>query len=288
MSKKIKISILILIAILASAIIIFYIASNTVKSCSNNILTIDKIKENYKTEKIKDIKQFIGNSGIQYALVSYEDKYKMNAFDIYNLKTGDRDILPINPYKVTLENINNENEIVFFANGEDYNTSHSTFPFKITCYRNAENVKSNMDFYCYYNKNLYLQIDKKVTLGSNKYSLLSDITLTFNGLDVLFGPLPGNEVNFFADQAYIPETKTQYIKEKNQFIITFSHTAFNKELLKNKVLKYDSNLYYKSIEMIQDDTNAALVINLTDTKTTYNIEVIHLKNELPFARVNFK
>lgn len=278
-------------AILASALIIFYIASSTVKYGSKNVFTIEKIKENYKTEKINDIKQFIGNSGMQYALVSYVDKYKMNAFDIYNLKTGDRDILPVNPYKVTLENINNENEIVFFANGEDSNTCHTIFPFKITCYRNDENIKSNMDFYCYYNKNLYLQIDKNVAmgcLGCDKNSLLSDITLTFNGLDVLFKPLPGDEGSFFADQAYIPETKTQYVKGKNQFIITFSHTTFSKELLKNKVLKYDFNLYYKSIEMIQEDTNASLVINLIDTETTYYIEAIHLKNELPFARVNFK
>ena len=51
---------------------------------------------------------------------------------------------------------------------------------------------------------------------------------------------------------------------------------------------YDSNLYYKSNEMIQDGANAALVINLIDTETTYNIEVVHLKNELPFARIIFK
>lgn len=289
MSNKVKLSILTFIFILTAILFALYLSSNRTKPSHSNALTIDMIKSNYKSNSVKDIKEFKAKSGVSYALVNFIDEYNINSYEIYNLKTGARDIIPTNPYKVTLDELVDESYFVFLANGENNERPNITFPFKLRL-KYYENEPYEKKFHSDHEV-LYLPVDKSVTMGCDKdvKSQVYDIKPTLTGLEILFGPINDDSI-YFADAAYIPITTTQYIKENNQLVFNFSNTNLAEKLQKNPKLIDNTNTYYNSIEITQKGTNSSLILNLKDKKTTYNIELSNLETrpELPYAKINFK
>lgn len=236
---------IIFISFLVCTIAIVYFSTKT-KLRDNNVLTLDNIKQNYKTKPIKSIKQFSSH----YVLVNIVEDNK-DLFEVYNLKTGDRDILPTLPYKVTISKIFDENKIEFLANGESYESSNTTFPFKIICTRNVENVKSNFDFITSY-ESLYLNAEENVTLGRNVKSVINEINLLLNGLEILFGPANKDDIGHFSDVTNIPLINTQYIKEILLVMIHLSIKIFSRiqNLYMAQIYIMNQLSYQKAIKIV--------------------------------------
>lgn len=264
--------------IIAALLFISCNNKNVPSISSHDLLTIEKIKENYKNQEIKQIKQF----GKTFALAEVKDDQNKNFFELYNLETGERNMLPTLPYKVSLSEIIDENNIKFICDGENYESNTKTFPFVLNCVRNSANNKGHSDFYALI-KPSYLQMDKKISLGRNVSSIISDIKPSLNGVEILFAPAKDNDVEFFSDQTNIPLTTTEYINDKKQLLLKFSNTSTSL----NKLIKDSSSIYYKSIEVESKDNITTITINLKDNIATYNIEIDRLYNNLPFAKLKF-
>lgn len=95
------------------------------KSIYINGGTMEKIKEKYTTEnigKVVDISTYQN-----YVLVEYSnDSAISQGFDLYNLKTGDRDIMPLNS-KARVFQFASSDYIVFESDGVNPLNGHRFF-----------------------------------------------------------------------------------------------------------------------------------------------------------------
>lgn len=283
MKKQSRLLISLLVIIIISTILASCTNTNKKDIPLSTPLTIDKIKDNYKGQQIKELKQF----GDNFVLAEVIDSSNRNFFELYNLKTSDCDTLPTLPYKVSLSEIISENNIEFMSDGDNYESSVKTFPFKIKCFRTAENTNGNLDFYAL-REAAYLPTDTIVTLGKDIKAVISDVKTSLNGVEILFSPADKDDTSFFADETNIPLTDTELIKDKNQIRFKFKNTSIDNNLSINKIIKTDSNLYFKSIELISNDNASNIIINLNTSISAYNIEIDRLSNNLPFAKIRFK
>lgn len=252
---------------------------------NNNKLTLDDIKANYTGGEKGQVVNITTYS--QYALVEYTNGADLRCYDWYNLKTGDKDALPIQPYNAKLERIKNENDILFTTDGVITLNGHKYFPEIIECYRGKEVADYDGDFYRTMHS-IYLKITQGFDMGVKSNEAIADIKVSLKGVEVLFQPMKGEEAMFYADYTTVPPTKTSYDKSKNQFIVEFKNTYINKAYDKPKIS--EQNRYINSVDIERDGSNTVLVINLKDTAKYYTIDFSHLEptiDDFPYLDFNF-
>ncbi len=142
-------------------------------------LTIDEIKKGYEGRPIKNITQFKDN----YVLVEWQKPTLANRFDLYNLETGEKDILPTAPYYVSLPEIVNEYRFVFLADGRNHISSHRDFPFLIECRMDRiEPIYGTRFSYKY--KPMYFSLAHEVEFGFLKNQIISEIAIRPNNIKI--------------------------------------------------------------------------------------------------------
>lgn len=244
---------------------------------ASSVLTLDKIKEKYKNEGIGEIVRTYDYKN--YILVKYLNVASMECFDLYNLETGDRDIL----------SVGSEAEIFSFASGDrlelkatglDQFSGIKGFPYYIVCNRVEEVTGSENDFHVG-KRVLYKRINEEEEFGVKRDGMLSDLKVTLTGFEMEFGPQNGKEMDFYAGSVTIQAMKTSYDKAKNQFLIELINTTVSPEMLKKAI--GEQNRYIDSIEVRENGSNSLITVNLKDTCKFYTAEL----EQAEFPRVRF-
>lgn len=256
--------------------------NNEISKLSNYKLTIEDVKKTYTEEKILNIVQV----NDEYVLVESQRETCVNIFELYNLKTGDKDIMPTRTEFVTLEKIENENYIVFLSSGKNSESAFGTFPYYIRCIRTKNDVKSTDDFIALI-EDKYYKLSYSVSSGSKECDLLSDIIVTLDSIQVLFKPIPGQEAQFFAANTDIPVMRTYYVEDKNQMIIEMKKTQVSDIFKEKKEILTGKNRYIDSIRVVQDKENVKLIIDLEDYTREYITKVKRVP-EGCFFEIRFK
>ncbi|EOD01710.1 hypothetical protein [Caldisalinibacter kiritimatiensis] len=241
-----------------------------------NILTIEEIKNEYENSesKIVNIFQFKRND-TDYILIESQISSLANRFELVNLKTGDRDILPSEDYFIESYKIINENYIVLVANGKHSESALRSAPFEIHCKRNTENVKSQYDFIAEY-KEINFPINKKVALGSKEHEIIAKVTDTLNGIQIMFEPQEGYESIFYAGFLDIPPMETNYDEEKNQIIISFKNTKLSSNLYEQNQKDFKNNYYFSSVDFYEESGNSYVKISLKEPSKFFSIKTFNL------------
>jgi hypothetical protein len=108
-----------------------------------SMITIEDIKKNYNNREIVNITNYLN-----YVLVeSSINTTGGSMYELWNLKNGDSDILPVGPIYACLYKMINPNKIVFAADGRSTIGDYKRFPFYIECLRNKEYPSERSDFY---------------------------------------------------------------------------------------------------------------------------------------------
>lgn len=236
------------------------------KSTTENKLTIEGIKAKYTGGDSGKIVNII-TYGSKYILVEYStDDTLGHCFDFYNLKTGDKDTLPIYELHVKLDKIINENDIRFIWDGTNNIEAHKSFPGIVECLRGQEVTGYDGEFYQVIQR-YYLPVDQGVEVGVKFYETIADLNVSLKGVEVLFEPMKGHEGYFDADYVSVPVSKTSYDRAKNQFVIEFKNTDIDNKLNISKI--NGQNRYLSSISIKKSGSNAILTINLKDTAKYY-------------------
>lgn len=244
---------------------------------ASSVLTLDKIKEKYKNEGIGEIVRTYDYKN--YILVKYLNVNSMQCFDLYNLETGDRDIL----------SVGSEAEIFSFASGDrlelkatglDQFSGIKGFPYYIVCNRVEEVTGSENDFHVG-KRVLYKRINEEEEFGVKRDGMLSDLKVTLTGFEMEFGPQKCKEMEFYAGSVTIQAMKTSYDKAKNQFLIELINTTVSPEMLKKAI--GEQNRYIDSIEVRENGSNSLITVNLKDTCKFYTAEL----EQAEFPRVRF-
>ena len=248
---------------------------------SSNKLTIEDINKLYSNGEIINITSYESD----YVLVeSSEGEQPM--FELFNLKNGDRDIMPIGHYYASLEKIQSKNSITFTTTGKNALNSRMNFPFTINCIRNEENPISNTDFVCQYGDK-YLNISDSIEFGGKGSEALSDLRITLQGIEMLFEPIVGKEAEFYAADTTIPVTETSYLMESNQFVISF-HDAKISKYIKNKDIVCEENNFIHKIELREKGENIIVVVTIKDEAKLYNVKTGQIGDKhLPFVNFSF-
>lgn len=139
-------------------------------------LTIDDIKLSFTDREVVNLTRYG-----QYALVETHKDTLANSFYWFNLKTGDKDILPTGPNYAKLEKIVNEDNIYFTADGRNHINSYRSFPFFIYAHRLRDDPNSEFDF-ARSNLLRYLNLDEKVDFGRGGSATMADVKILWTDL----------------------------------------------------------------------------------------------------------
>lgn len=257
-----------------------------IKTESKNKLTVEDIKSRYtggENGKIINLTTF----NDYYVLVECKYDTYSKGFDLYNMKTGDKDNLFRGAHSTKLEKIESENYFVFITDVPNNENGHKYFPEIIKCFRYQEIPGSDEEFNLTH-KDLYLKVDQGVEMGSKSNESMADLKISLDGFEVLFEPAEGKEGEFYAAYTSIPSTKTSYDKANNRLIIEFEDTSISRRI--KTVYIDEENRYLSSIDVEKEGANTVLKVNLKDTAKYYNIELSHLDpsiDDFPYLDFDF-
>lgn len=258
--------------------------NNNTEAASQKVskLSIDEIKKKYTDSKIKSIQ----NIGENYVIIESQQETYANRFDLYNLATGDIDIMPTMPEYVTLEKVENENYIVFLSSGKNSECIFAKAPYTIRCIRIKNDVNANDDFIALY-EDKYLDLNYSIQLGSKEESQMSDINIGFDGIQVSFKAIEGKELDFYADATDIPPTKTSYDKSKKQFTLELDCKQLDKKFKTAEKIELTDNQYISAYEIRQKDNKIYVTLDLKDTASHYLFNIKRLPDDTPYLFVSF-
>lgn len=245
-------------------------------------LNAEEIKKKYTDTKVKSIQ----NIGEDFALVESQQDTLANKFDIYNLVTGDVETLPTMPDFVTLEKAVNENYFIFLASGKNSESPFGNFPHLISCIRVKNDANKEGNF-IRLEEDKYYNLDYSVQAGSKEGTLMSNVNVSFDGLEVLFEPVKSKELEFYADATDIPPTKTTYNKDSKQIVFEIGTNQLSEKLKGMKKVKIDNNQVMSAYEITQKDNKIYLALTVSDSVKTYNVKIKRLPNGLPYFTVVF-
>ncbi len=262
--------------------------SQSAKGAQPASITLEEIKKRYSSNEIKSVHQI----NPDYVLIEAQEESMCNRFELYNLKTGQMDVLPTIPNFVTLEQIENENYFIFKATGKSHVDGFKTFPFYIKCFR----IKNNSDQYQNFTsirEDRYYDISESVDAGAKDECLMSDLNITFDGLEVMFKPVKGKEGYFYAASTYIPSVKTSFNKKSNKLTVVIGAEGIGSNLAYNKSIVVKDNPYFSSYQILKEGGKTNLVINLKESAKNYLIRADKAPigaavDGFPFINIKFR
>lgn len=242
-------------------------------------LTLEKIKEKYENENSGEIIQTYDYKN--YILVKYVNESSRQCFDLYNLETGDRDIL-VEGIEAEIFNFSSGDNIVLKSNGFDQYSGQKSFPYYMVFTR-VEEIRGSVNDFKMGKRELYKRINEEEEFGVKRDGMLQDLRVTLTGFETEFAPQPGKEAEFYAGSVTIQAMKTSYDSIKNQLLIEMINTTVGPEL--KKTIE-EQNRYIRSIEVKEMGSNSLIAVNLKDTCKFYTVELE--QDEFPRARFIFR
>lgn len=254
--------------------------SQNIKSSEKPVLTLDMIKEKYKTENLGEIIKTYDYG--TYMLVEYLNGAHQQRFDLYNLKTGDRDKMPLDS-EADVWNFVSGDRIEFKARGINQLNDRKSFPYYIVCTRVGEVIESENDFH-YEKIELYKGINEGEEISGNRNGMLCDLKVTLTGLEMEFTHKSGNVEKLYIDDVATQAMKTSYDSANKQFLMELLGVSVSPELLKRQI--NGKNRYIDSIEIREKEENSLVIVNIKDAVNSYTVETD--QDEFPWIRIKFK
>jgi len=243
-----------------------------------HIMTLKDIKRNFKFHRIEHILLLDG----RYALVKKERPKEPSWFSFFDLVTGEKQILSTGSYFAQLHKIKSPNWYIFYADGTISEYYAKDFPVLIECSRMEEGEKFRREF-----KARYLPIHEGAEFGSKSNTVIEDIKVSIQGIEISIGPMKGHEDKFYAAFTDIPVTKTSYKKEKHQFIIHFMKTRISENITADNRHIEVQNRYIKSANLVSDESSCKLIVNLKESANFYRGFRKWLDSGTPYALFTF-
>lgn len=244
-------------------------------SPSASIRTLDDIISTIKADSNTDDIKIVNttNVGPDWSLVEYTNP-NYNEFLLYNSQTGNYDNLSRDAKLLMLEN---ENHIIFEIKGDYSEDGFNTFPYIEECIRQVDAGTEHNGFY-FETKPEYYTLDRSVKGGSKDSDKLSVVSVTLDGLELLFKPADGAAGNtFYAAASDIPPTVTSYDKSTNQLTIELDKCQLDSKVKPNVEIKTDDNGYISAYKVVVENNSIYIVMTLRQTAEGYTLDI----NKIP-------
>jgi hypothetical protein len=192
-------------------------------SGSVHSITIDDIKQYYAKNHRKIVAMTSYPAYHAVIVESNLDPTVANDFDWWDMNTGKVAFLAGRPFYMSIHHVVSANEVVFLATGGNSESPFVDFPY----YIDAKRRSANSPFVDTNRQAAYFPIKKSITFGDGKVEVLSQLSVTSDGVTMGFSPIKGQETNFVADSTGVPKTTISIIPGTNELIITLKNTHLN-------------------------------------------------------------
>lgn len=230
------------------------------------VLSLEGIQDKYKSENLGEI--IMTYDYKNYILVKYMNENSRQCFDLYNLNTGDRDVL-VEGIEADIFSFASGDRIELKSNGFNQFSGQKDFPYYMVFTR-VEEIKGSIHDFKMGKRRLLKGINEEEEFGVKRDGMLQDLKVTLTGFEMEFGPQKGKEMEFYAGNVTIQAMKTSYNSTKNQFLIELINTTISPDL-KKKI--EEQNRYIKSIEVKEMGLNSLIIVNLKDICKFYTAEL---------------
>jgi hypothetical protein len=137
-------------------------------------------------------------------------------FTWYDFASGRSYRLPVGPLtEARVVQILGATDITLLNLGSDCDCNYLPFPYELHCSR----ATTTSAFTCDVEKT-YFPVGSAVRFGSKPGEVLTQVTLTLDGVELAFGPEPGKKGEFMADYTSVPPAETGY-QSPDVFTLTF-------------------------------------------------------------------
>lgn len=247
-------------------------------SCTEKTKTFPKSHE--------DVENFIGESFRNYIIISddsgilttEEDNLISNSMIFFNKKKIS--IIPLLANDFSVHSIVSPNHLVLETDGHNRNNSRQSFPelydLIIDADLNCEVLKSDY----------WHSLSDIIEIKNGKKGDLSNILITFDGIQFQFSPSKDDEVNFYAAYTDVPATKVISNNDK-EITIRFenSRTDLTIDLLESSLT---NNEWIEGVDWNQDGDALVVHVKFAKTNIEYNISKSSPDIERPYLNIVFK
>lgn len=203
-------------------------------------------------------------------------------FTWYDFASGRSYRLPVGPLtEARVVQILGATDITLLNLGSDCDCNYLPFPYELHCGR----ATTTSAFTCDVEKT-YFPVGSAVRFGSKPGEVLTQVTLTLDGVELAFGPEPGKTVEFMADYTSVPPAETGF-QSPDVFTLTFQNAVPAPGL----VLPSGGNAFLQSVAVRRAGGN--LEVNLTLKRSAARYYTGDLANEwleessVPFLELRF-
>ena len=204
----------------------------------------------------------------EHVLVESRTRYNTQWFWFINLKTHDIDLLPTMGGK--LLEIKDNNHIIFEEDGTNNMSPLSWFPKVVEFRRFAEVTGVDSEFEAH-SKPKLIPIGEPVHATGKAPEVIVDMRVTLRGLELLFGPVEGKELEFAVATEWIPTTHISYAHANHELVLRFTGTTISPQLLDMWANIQLSNQYIRSIAYRDVDEGTELVLRLAQEAKYYSV-----------------
>jgi len=248
-------------------------------------IPVDQRENSDAPKNIEEVGNYYGDQLIEYfeiashgVLVKYHDDLG-DWHHVVNFDEGKTYQLPIIAGEVSLEKVINENEFLLLADGKNQLNSYQEFPYLLHA------IKGSTNEYSVVRADQWRQIGESIEPVPGKTGSIRDIATSFDGLQIMFQPKVGDEVNFYAAYTDIPTTEINF-DGNNSLLIKFTDASMAEDI--NLGFLNSNHLYIQDIQLSQADDGVLLTLVLSDEAKEYFIFKKSLDQETPIFDIRFK
>lgn len=250
------------------------------------LLTSCTEKSNSFPKSHEDVENFIGESFKNYFIISDDkgilttDEDNLISNSVIFFKEERISIIPLFVNEFSVKSIVSPNHLVLETDGHNRNNSRQSFP-------ELYDLIIDADLNCEVLKSEYWHsMSDTVEIENGKKGDLSNILITFDGIQFQFSPSKDDEVNFYA--AYTDVPATQVIPNNNKEIaIRFenSRTDITIDLLEGSLV---NNEWVESVDWHQDGEALVVQVKFARSNIEYNISKSSPDVERPYVNIVLK
>lgn len=218
----------------------------------------------------------------RYILIETQLDGNAPRFDIYDQEDNEIFNLPTMPEYVDLEDVVNENYIVFRSTGSNSETVNKSVSKLIKCFRTEQSDPA----YVSIEEPILFNFTERVIIGSEDSAYATDIIIGIGLRDVQVAFESKEENPLIAGgPSTVPQTLIYFKREANMLVIRIKTGAnIDSNILGADTLNY--NLYIEDCSIYEDEGAIEICIYINDDVSGYYVDLT--LGESPYIKISFR
>lgn len=234
---------------------------------SNQPITVADIRHDYVTQKQRVVHVTPVPKYHAVIVESNVNPTVANDFTWWDLRTGQHYRLAGRPLYMKLDHVISADQVVLFATGADNIGPGVSFPFYVVAKR-----PNAMSPFTTQRQTAYLPVRRSVSLGNLQQEMLTKVVTSTDGVEMVFGPNPGEPAGNFSTDYGAPPTSISYSASQHDVVIRFKNTNAQ---ISPTALQSVHNAFVSISSLQTQGPDTILTLHLAAQAKYYTGKVVH-------------